>query len=155
MIPTGYVYVSYCVWSSNFKNEAALFGVGLLRRGGGHSFHYSLHNVIVPKPKVTFARAPCCYFTFHTGCIITVCNLLLAVPDGRRNPRPVGGGEGTNYWDTAVWKGARGLDTLHLLWILAGPLLLGETKNWFTRALPAVGVPGHLRTDPVSVYIQM
>jgi len=54
--------------------------------GGGHSFHYSLHNVIVPKPKVTFARAPCCYFTFHTGCIITVCNLLLAVPDGSAEP---------------------------------------------------------------------
>jgi len=116
---------------------------------------YSLHIVIVPKPKGTFSRAPCCHFTFHTGCIITVCNLLLAVPEGRRNPRPFGRGEGTNYRAAAVWKGTGGPDTLHLLWLLAGPLLLGEQKNRFTRALPAVGVPGHLGTDPVSVYTQV
>ena len=81
--------------------------------------------------------------------------MLLAVPDGRRNSRPVGGGEGTNYRDAAVRKGAVAPDTLHLLWLLAGPLLLGEQKNRFTRALPAVGVPGHLGTDPVSAYIQV
>ena len=81
--------------------------------------------------------------------------MLLAVPDGRRNSRPVGGGEGTNYRDAAVRKGAVAPDTLHLLWLLAGPLLLGEQKKRFTSALPFVGVPGHLGTDPVSVYIQV
>ena len=132
-----------------------MIGVGLLRQGWETLTFYSLHNVIVPKPKGTFARAPCCHFTFHTGCIITVCNLLFAVPDGRRNPRPVGGGEVTNYRDAAVRKGAGVLDTLHVLWLFAGPLLLGETKNCFTSAVPAVGVPGHLGTDPVSVYIEV
>jgi len=100
--------LSNCVLSSNLKNEAASIGVGLLRQGAETLIFYSLHIVIVPKPKVTFSRAPCCHFRFHTGCIITVCNLLLAVLDGRRNPRPVGGGEGTNYRDTAVRKGAGG-----------------------------------------------
>ena len=147
--------LSKCVLSSNFKIEAALIGIGLLRQEGETLIFYSLHIVIVPKPKGTFARAPCCHFTFHTGCIITVCNLLFAVPDGRRNSRPVGGGEDTNYRDAAVRKGAVAPDTLHLLWILAWPLLLGEQKNCFTRALPAVGVHGHLGTDPVSVYIQV
>ena len=77
------------------------------------------------------------------------------MPDERRNSRPVGGGEGTNYRDAAVWTGAGGPNTLHLLWLLDGPLLVGEPKNCFTGALPAVGVPGHLGTDPVSVYIQV
>jgi len=149
------VCVSNCVWSSNFKNEAALFEVWLLRQGREPLNFYSLHNVIVPKPKVAFARAPCCQFTFHTGCIITVCNLLLAVPDGRRNSRPVDGVEGTNYREAAVRKGAGASDTLHSLWLLAGPFLVVEPKNWFTRAVPAVGVPVYLGTDPVSVYIKV
>jgi hypothetical protein len=58
-----------------------------------------------------------------------------------------GGGEGTNYRDAAVRKGAGGQDTSHVLWFLAGPPLLGDPKNCFTRAVPAVGVPGYPRHE--------
>jgi hypothetical protein len=78
------VCVSNCVWSRNFKNEAALVVVGRLRQGGGALIIYSLHIVIIPKPKDAFAWAPCCHFTFHICFIITVCSLLLAVPTVRR-----------------------------------------------------------------------
>jgi len=35
------------------------------------------------------------------------------------------------------------------------PALAGGTEKLIHQALPAVGVPGHLGTDPVSVYIQV
>jgi len=59
--------------------------------------------------------APCCHFTFPKVCNITECNLLLTMPTGRQEPRPVGVVELTNYRERAVRKGAGGPDTLRLL----------------------------------------
>ena len=77
------------------------------------------------------------------------------MPIGRREPRPVGVVERTNYRESAVRKGAGGPDTLRLLWLLVGAPLLGEPKNSFAIAFPNLSVPGYLGTDSVSVCIQI
>ena len=97
----------------------------------------------------------CCHFTFHTGCNITVYNLLLSVPPVSLNPSRR---QGRRYKLPGLGSPERGCDpyTLRVFFLLlAGQPLLGEPTNCFTRALPTLSDPGYLLTISVSVCIQI
>jgi hypothetical protein len=97
---------------------------------------------------------PCSHFAFHTGCNITVCNLLISVPTGTRNPSRR---RDIRYKLPRLGRQEGGWRTGYVAFvvILAGPPTLWEPKNCFTRALPTVSVPGYLVTVSVSVYIKI
>jgi len=98
--------------------------------------------------------APCCHITFHTGCNITVYNLLLSVPAVSQNPSRR---QGRMYILPGLASPEGGWRSRYVACIvaLADPPMLWEQKNCFTRALPTFSVPDQLGTNSVSVYIQI
>ena len=130
---------------SRFWSEVGFCVKGVLK-------FFSFHIGVMPKLKDRFT-APCCHITFHTGCNITVFNLLLSVPTVSRNPSRR---QGRMYILLGLASPEGGYKSRYVACIvtLTDPSMLWEQKNSFTRALPTFSVPDQLRTDSVSVYIQ-
>jgi hypothetical protein len=89
----------------------------------------------MPKPQDIFARAPCCHFTWYTGCIITVYSLLLTVPTG------LGWGlVGEKVQITGTWQPGRGLGAriccMCCDFYPACPCWGDPEKKFFTKAYP-------------------